>query len=107
MLLKKEIKYPDGTIQTGFYISKCKYCSKNYIKVQNRTMYCSDKCRQYSRKEQKESYNRKYRLKYNNKSDTYWGLGSGYLGEHRHADFEKEISAINMERKRLKLKSID
>ena len=28
-MLKKEIKYPDRTIQTSFYLSTCKYCGRH------------------------------------------------------------------------------
>lgn len=105
MLLKKVYECSDGSIQMGFVIYKCKYCGHLFIKLQNRRVYCSDKCSKYAHKEQKEAYNRRYRLQNKDKSDNYWGLGSGYLGSHCNKDdFEKEHQAIILERKRLKLK---
>ena len=69
MLLKKLWEYKDGSIQTGFVTYKCRYCGKTFIKIHNRRIYCSNKCSKYAHKEQKEAYNRRYRLKNKDKSD--------------------------------------
>ncbi len=42
-------------------MSKCKYCGKEFTKTHNREMYCCDKCRYFSRKEQRAAYQRKRR----------------------------------------------
>lgn len=99
MLLKK-IK---GDPQTRFHVAKCKYCGSTFIKLQNATKYCSDKCRNYSNLEHTEKRVRKHRRKYKNKTDTYWGLGSGYLHGTPKKDFEEEHESIMVERRRLKL----
>lgn len=61
MLLKKNIKYKDGTIQTQFYVTKCKYCGKRFIKFQNKTLYCSTECKCKSTQDNKAKYQRKRR----------------------------------------------
>lgn len=61
MLLKKNIKCKDGTIQTQFYLSKCKYCGKLFIKFQNKTLYCSQECKCKSTQDNKAKYQRKRR----------------------------------------------
>ncbi len=66
MLLKKQIKYKDGTVQTQFYTYKCKYCGKLFIKFENKTMYCSDECRCKSNQDNKAKYQRKRRKQINN-----------------------------------------
>lgn len=61
MLLVKELKLDDGTIQTTFYTSKCKYCGKLFIKFQNKTLYCSTECKCRSVQDSKAAYQRKRR----------------------------------------------
>lgn len=99
MLLKK-IK---GDPQTRLWVATCKYCGSTFIKFQNATKYCSSKCRCYSDLEHTEKRVRKHRKKYKSKTDSYWGLGSGYLHGTPRDDFEDEYKAIIVERRRLKL----
>lgn len=40
---------------------KCKYCGKEFKKMHNREMYCSDKCRYNALREQKATYQRNRR----------------------------------------------
>lgn len=61
MLLKKTYHLKDGTIQTTFYLSKCKYCGKLFIKFQNKTLYCSTECKCKSTQDSKAAYQRKRR----------------------------------------------
>ena len=99
MLLKK-VK---GDPQTRFFVSICEYCGSPFIKLQNATKYCSKKCRGYSDLEHTEKRVRKHRRKHKNKSDNYWGLGSGYLHGKPKSDFKAEHDAILWERRRLRL----
>ena len=61
ILLKKNIKCKDGTIQTQFYTRKCKYCGKTFIKFQNKTLYCSPECKCRITQDNKAKYQRKRR----------------------------------------------
>lgn len=61
MLLKKTDYLKDGTIQTTFYLSKCQYCGKTFIKFQNKTLYCSTECKCKSTQDNKAAYQRKRR----------------------------------------------
>lgn len=61
MLLKKEIKLEDGTIQTQFYVTKCRYCGNRFIKFENKTLYCSTECKCKSTQDNKAKYQRKRR----------------------------------------------
>jgi len=61
MLLKKQIKLKDGTIQTQFYTYKCRYCGKTFIKTENKTMYCSENCKRKTTQDNKAKYQRKRR----------------------------------------------
>lgn len=90
--------------QTQFLLKKCKWCGKLFFKYHNRQEYCSNTCSTYAHMEQKAEYNHKYRKQYSLDEKTRNGLGSGFLGGHRHDDVEKELSAIQKEMKRLKIK---
>lgn len=89
--------------QMRFYLSHCEYCGALFIKFQNRTTYCSPECRYYSDLEHTESRVRKHRKKYKNKTDDYWGLGTGYLHGTPRNDWNDEHQTIMMERMRLKI----
>ena len=99
MLLKKIKDDP----QTRFWVTKCRYCGSTFIKFQNATKYCSDKCRDYSTLEHTEKRVRKHRKKHRSQTDSYWGLGSGYLHGTPKSDFEDEHKSIMSEYRRLKL----
>ena len=104
MLLKKQIKLKDTTIQTQFYVTKCKYCGKTFIKFENKTMYCTDKCKYYSTLEHTNKRVRKHRRNDTIKHSSKW-IGTGHLGHHTSGDWETEKLLIVRERKRLKLKT--
>ena len=95
------LKLADGLV-TG----KCKWCGCLFVKEHNKELYCSDECRDYARNEQ--SRMKSYRWYHNHKhelsEEQRWGLGSGYLGGHRHNDFNKEYEIICNEFVRLRLK---
>lgn len=99
MLLKKQ----DDDPQTIFYISYCKYCGRPFIKTHNRTVYCSNECRQYSDKEHTSKRVRRFYKKHGRK-DNKW-LGTGTLGAHCHKDWDYELLMITREKKRLKIKT--
>lgn len=61
MFLEKLYAYKDGSIQTGLPLRKCKYCGKHYIKLQNKTLYCSQDCRDKATQDNKAKYQRKRR----------------------------------------------
>lgn len=97
MLLKKEIKLDDGTIQTTFYVSKCKYCGKTFIKFQNKTLYCSTECKCRSTQDNKAKYQRKRR-----KSIREGHLISNETEKLGTIHFPKKIGDWLEERRRLK-----
>lgn len=105
MLLKKDIKLDDGSIQTRFYVSKCNYCGKTFIKFQNKTLYCSDDCKKYSNLEHTCERVRQFRKRYKNVTQNNNWIGTGHLGNHTSGDWETEKLLIFRERKRLKLKT--
>lgn len=53
--------------QLGFFIGKCKWCGREYVRVNNRQMYCSDDCAKYAHMEQKAEFSRKYYRMHNQK----------------------------------------
>lgn len=67
-------------------------------------MYCSKECSINAEKEKTLERVRRYRKRYDNRGDNYWGLGSGTLGSHKHEDIESEFHAVKKELKRLKIK---
>ncbi len=83
----------------------CHYCGKEYEKKYNTQKYCSDKCRKYGHMEKTVERVRKYRKTHRSKTDSYWGLGSGYLHQHMQQDLQKEHNCIQNELKRLKIKT--
>ena len=102
MLLKKEIKYPDGTIQTGFYISKCKYCGREYIKKENRQTLCSTNCKHKSTQDNKAAYQRKRRRLINQGiiiSQETEKIGTVYFPE-KIGDWDEEIILIKKIKRR-------
>lgn len=97
MLLKKN---PDNP-QSQFYISKCKYCGKPYIKTHNRQVYCSSECRGYSDREHTAERVRRFYKKHGRGYHRWVGTGS--LGEHAHTDWDYEQLMILREKRRLKI----
>ena len=70
-------------------ISKCKYCGKPYTKTENKTAFCSDKCRHKSIQDSKAKYQRKRRLQ----------IKRGTLIER-----DKQLESIIKERRRIGVK---
>lgn len=100
MLLKKILNNP----QTRFYISKCKYCGRVFIKFENKTGYCREACRTWAVREQKARYQQKRRKLINDGeliSNENNKLGTTYLSNHRHDDFKREYLSIHKEAKRI------
>ena len=102
MLLKKTPEDP----QTKFYISKCKYCGRIFIKFENKTCYCRDACRTWAKKEQKAAYQQKRRklikegVLISNENNR---LGTTFLSEHRNPDFNVERNNLRNEAERIGL----
>lgn len=100
MLLKKTLNDP----QTRFYISKCKYCGRIFIKFENKTCYCREACRTWAVREQKAKYQQKRRKLINDGeliSNENNKLGTSYLSKHRNSNFNKELVSIRREAKRI------
>lgn len=105
MLLKKQIQYPDGSIQTQFYKSTCKYCGRTFIKFENKTQYCTPECACKSTQDNKARYQRKRRKQINNGtliSNENKKLGTTYFPkkigdwteEHRRIKYAKRKAGI-------------
>lgn len=96
MYLEKLFDYNDGSIQTGFPLRKCKYCGKPYIKLQNKTLYCSQDCRNKTTQDNKAKYQRHRRqliregelISNENKK-----LGTTYFPKHE-CDWKKEQELV-------------
>lgn len=102
MLLKKE----PGEAQTKFYVSKCKYCGRSFIKVENRSSLCSYKCRVKSTQDNKAKYQRKRRKAINNGSlivrdKEQLGTSTVLLSKSIKPTFEEEHSVILKEKQRV------
>lgn len=96
MFLEKLFEYEDGSLQTGFALRKCKYCGKYYIKLQNKTLYCSSNCRGKSTQDNKAKYQRKRRQLIRDGelvSNENKKLGTTYFPEHS-PDWKKEKELI-------------
>lgn len=96
-----------GEPQVRFYVSKCKYCGKTFIKFQNKTCYCSSQCRSYAAQDQKASFARKYRRMIREglmvRKETY--LGTGCLTENPLGNFEDELLRVRKELNRIGVKT--
>ena len=96
-----------GDPQARFYISKCTYCGRSYIKLQNRTCLCSDDCRIKSTQDSKAKYQRKRRrliregVLLTNESNY---VGTGFLSKHANKNFKIEHSHVLKEIKRIGIK---
>lgn len=104
MLLKKTLNDP----QTQFYISKCKYCGRIFIKFENKTGYCREACRTWALKEQKAQYQRKRRLSIKNGeliSNETREPGTTFLSQHALSDFGMEEKTVKRELKRIGVKT--
>lgn len=86
-------------------MATCKWCGREYTKVHNRQMYCSDYCRKYARQEQVRINRRKYYQRYKKVMGEKQrsGLGSGFLSANRNPDFQLEFECIQKELIRLKI----
>lgn len=92
MLLKKTLNDP----QTQFYISKCKYCGRVFIKFENKTGYCREACRTWAVREQKARYQQKRRKLINDGeliSNELREPGTTFLSQHAWSDlvWRKEL----------------
>ena len=81
----------------------CEFCKNHFTKKHNAEKYCSDYCRKEARKEQNRfnSFTFYHRHKHEKSEDEKFGLGSGWLSEHKNPDEEKEMKSVRNERKRL------
>lgn len=96
MFLEKQSEYKDGSIQTGFALRKCKYCGKHYIKLQNKTLYCSQKCRDKATQDNKAKYQRHRRQLIRNGeliSNENEKLGTTYFPKHE-SNWKKEKELV-------------
>lgn len=98
MLLKKTLNDP----QTQFYISKCKYCGRIFIKFENKTGYCREACRTWAVREQKAKYQQKCRKLISNELRE---PGTTFLSQHALSDFGLEERTVKRELKRIGVKT--
>ena len=91
--MKVKIKYPKA---------KCAYCGKPFTKTHNRQVYCSDECRNNSRKEKRRKYNYKYYTKNKNRIHNKY-LGTNTLAPTRNTDPEREAEIVQNEIRRIGL----
>lgn len=93
-----------GSPQLRFYLSRCVYCGKLYIKTENRTTYCSHDCRHKSIQDSKARYQRKRRKLIKDGeliSNENNFIGTTFLSKHPQKDFKKEHENILKEARRL------
>ncbi len=87
-------------------IAKCHWCGSRFVKSHSSEVYCSSFCRESAREEQ--SRDKAIRWYHRNKEflsdDARYGLGSGWLGGHRHFDFDDELRVVENELVRLKIR---
>ena len=103
MLLKKTLNDP----KTRFYISKCKYCGRVFIKFENKTGYCREACRTWAVREQKAKYQQKRRKLINDGeliSNELREPGTTFLSQHALSDFGLEERTVKRELKRIGVK---
>lgn len=97
-----------GDPQARFYISKCKYCGTKYIKIENKTGFCSQECRCKSIQDSKAKYQRKRRKLIRDGelvSNERVYIGTGFLSKHANSDFKREHASILKECRRLNVKT--
>ena len=88
-----------------YYPNKCKWCGKPFTKQHNRQEYCSEECFNFARLEQKAVYQRRRRKLINEGvivSNENKHLGTGFLSEHCHDEFQEEYESIQKELTRIK-----
>ncbi len=93
-----------GDPQARFYISRCKYCGTKYVKIANKTAFCSDECRCKSKQDSKARYQRKRRKLIRDgelvsNENNY--VGTGFLSKHRRTNFKDEYLSILKEKRRI------
>ena len=96
LFLEKLFEYADGSVQTGFALRECNYCGKHYIKLQNKTLYCSHDCRVKSTQDNKARYQRRRRQAIRNGeliTNENEKLGTTYFPEH-NCNWEKERELV-------------
>ena len=81
----------------------CSWCGRAFITPNARRKYCSDECRHYAKLEQGSEAKRRFYKKYDSRKMKYMGVGSAWLGAHRHSSEVKEKAAIAAEKRRLKI----
>ena len=104
MLLKKI----PGDPQTRFYVAKCKYCGKLFIKVTNRSTLCSYDCKVKSNQDNKAKYQRKRRKLINDgvlisNESNQLGTSTVLLSKTIKDNFKDEHSVILKEKRRVGL----
>lgn len=82
---------------------KCAWCGEEFTTQDSKIKYCSDECRHYARLDQVCRNKREFYRKYDSRKMRYIGVGSGWLGAHMHTSIEKEIKAIENEKRRLRI----
>ena len=108
MLFKKGKKFKDGTVQMRFYVIKCKYCGKPFIKVHNRSTLCSYRCKVKCKQVSNAAYQRKRRKKINDgtlisNETNQIGTTTVYLSKSKKNSFEDEYEVILKEKQRVGL----
>lgn len=86
----------------------CKWCGKPFKRVYAPEKYCCDECRISARglQNRNKSHRWYHKHKHELSEKQRWGLGSGYLGNHRQESFNREYKTVKNEFKRLKIKKV-
>ena len=97
-----------GDPQARFYLGKCRRCGKLFIKFENRSTLCSDKCKNYNTQDNKAKYQRKRRKLINDgflvsNETKQIGTSTVRLSKSIKSDWEEEHSVILAEKRRVGL----
>lgn len=97
-----------GDPQMRFYISRCNYCKRLFIKFENRSTLCSYKCKVKSTQDNKAKYQRKRRKAINDgelisNETNQIGTSTVLLSKSIKDNFVDEHNVILREKRRVGL----
>ena len=97
-----------GDPQARFYLAKCRRCGRLFIKLENRSTLCSERCKFFNTQENKAKYQRKRRKLINkgvliSNETKQIGTSTVLLSKHIHENPDDEHLAILKEKRRVGL----